>query len=552
MPRARPPFRALLIAAILVLALALGAIVYLVRTNSASRVGPSTGAESKQIGLARSKIKHVVFVLLENRTYDNIFGRFPGGAGATTAQVPGLGTVALRHAPLFDWHDIDHEYGNAVRAVDGGKMDGFARNPGGNLNGDLMAYQQYAQSDIPNFWSYASHFTLGDHMFSAMLGPTFPNHLYSVAAQSGGVVTNPQNNGGPGWGCDSSPGAYTLRLDSAGRLQKGGTCFTFPSMADVMQRIKVGWRYYAAFRPDAGYFFSTLDAIRSIRDTPLWGGHVKDQSSFEADARQGKLPAFSWVTPTYLDSSHPPFSICSGENWFVDKMNALMAGPDWSSTAVFLVWDDYGGFYDHVPPPVVDSYGYGPRVPLLVISPYARPGAIVHTTYDFESVLKTAEELFKLPSLTDRDRKARDLLDAFNFAQQPTSPLMLHARSCASGFSKAQFQRYVRGVLSQTLTATLHLSLAEIERRHATETLAQIAAQQGVSRASLIAAVRSAYFNLTNAAQILGYVTQAQENTAHPAYLRAFNMLLDAPPRAPLTMLGSEQDIASLPHGTPF
>jgi phospholipase C len=144
-----------------------------------------------QLSQARAKIKHVVFVLLENHSYDSIFGRFPGGDGATTASVAGKGTIDLLHAPAFGWHDIDHGPTNAAAAIDGGKMDGFAKNNGADLYGDQMAFEQFSQSDVPNFWRYAQQYALGDHMFSSAAGTTFPNHLFAVAAQTGGVVGNP-------------------------------------------------------------------------------------------------------------------------------------------------------------------------------------------------------------------------------------------------------------------------------------------------------------------------------------------------------------------------
>ncbi len=522
-------------------------------TSTPPRATPSPASLTSVVSVAQSKIKHIVFVILENHTYDNVFGRYPGSDGASKATIPGLGTIPLLHAPPFGWHDIDHEYPNAVQSVDNGKMDGFIKNNGANQNGDLMAFWQYAQSDVPNFWRYAQHFTLGDHMFSSMIGPTFPNHLYTVAAQSGGVVYNPQHDAAAGWGCDASPGTYTYQLQPSGKLAPTSTCFTFPTMADMMQKVKVSWDYYAAPPTDMGYYFSTLDDFRSIRDTSLWPAHIKDQRTFETDARQGMLPAFSWVTPTYLASSHPPFSLCSAENWFVSKMNALMAGPDWSSTVVFLVWDDYGGFYDHVAPPKVDQFGLGPRVPLLVISPYARPGSITHTTYAFESVLKTAEEIFTLPALTSRDKQAHDLLDTLDFAQKPIPPLPLHTRSCPAGFSKAQFAQYVPGALSQTVTATLHLNLAQIRQRHTTQTLAQIAAAQHVSTATLVAAVTASYADLTNAANTLGYLTHSQENADRARYTQRFIALLTAPPQTSLSsMFGTAQQMAALPRGTAF
>jgi phospholipase C len=502
---------------------------------------------------ARAKIKHIVFVILENHTYDSVFGRYPGGDGAATVRISAKATALPVRAPAFNWRDIDHEYGNTLAGVDGGKMDGFAKIPGANLNGDMMAFQQEDPSSIPNFWSYAQHYVLGDRMFSSVNGPTFPNHLYSVAAQSGGIVTNVQSSTALGAGCDSSPGAYTTRVDKTGKLVKGGTCFTFPTMADVMEKMKVPWTYYSAMQPDLGYLFSTLDAFKSVRETSLWDTRVKDETTFEKDARSGALPAFSWVTPPFLDSTHPPFSMCAGENWFVSKMNALMAGPDWSSTAVVLVWDDFGGFYDHVSPPKVDRVGLGPRVPMLVISPYARAGYISHTTYSFESVLKTAEEVFNMPPLTARDKQAHDLLDTLDFNQDPQPTLVQHPVPCASGFSKADYPRYIRGAFTQTVTSMLHLSVDQITHLHETESLAMIAARQHVTPAAMITQVKYAYYALSSAAQILGYITHHQEDTGRAAYLAQFSALLNAPPGTPLTsMFGSADDVAALPRGTAF
>ncbi len=557
----RPARRAL--AAIgLVIIVVIAAVVYERRSQGPQETQPIVvpettpqvqGTPSPQVAAAQGKIKHVVFVILENRTYDNMFGRFPGSDGTTTAVAGNKTGIPLLHAPLFGWHDIDHEYGNALKGVNGGKMNGFADNPGSNLNGDQSSFQQYDQSDIPNFWSYAQHFTLGDHMFSSMVGPTFPNHLFTVAAQSGGVVTNVQNNTANAWGCDSSPGSFVQVLGSDGKLTKEFPCFTFSTMADVMQRMNVPWTYYGAEKTDSGFLFSTLDAFGSIRDTSLWTQKVKDQSEFAADAKAGKLPAFSWITPTYLTSTHPPFSVCTGENWFVEKMNALMQGPDWDSTAVFLVWDDFGGYYDHVSPPKIDALGLGPRVPLLVISPYAKQGTVTHTTYDFESVLKTAEEIFKLPSLTDRDQNAEDILDAFDFSQKPAAPFILQPRACAPGFSKGQYPVLIKGAFSQTVTSALHLSLKKLQQLHTTMTLAEIAKRQHVTQNDLAIAVTWEYYALTTNAQFLGYITHAQEDASRKAYLKNFAATLKAPPSATLPpMFGSKQDIAALPHGVPF
>jgi phospholipase C len=520
---------------------------------STSGSGHPSRHTSPLITTAQSKIKHVVFVILENRSFDEVFGRFPGAAGTTTGSVPGGHTLPLLHAPPYSWHDIDHDYANATKSINGGKMDGFIDNNGANLNGDRMTFWQFDQGDIPNFWSYAQHFTLGDHMFSSVPAATFPNHLYTVAAQAKGIVTNPQNSSG-GWGCDSSTGAYTLALTGGNKLERLGTCFTWPNLADSLQAAHVSWDYYAAPVSDTGYLFSTLDAFRSIRETKLWTSNVLNQSSFAADAQAGRLPTFAWVTPTFTQSSHPPFSICSSEDWFVDKMNALMRGPDWNSTAVFLIWDDYGGFYDHMAPPKGQPYGVlGPRVPFLLISPYARSGYIDHTTYNFSSIMKTVEELTAVPPLNQYDRDARDLLGSFNFSRKPAPPLLLKTRECASGLSLADYHTYLPAAVEQTIATTLHLSRAQILNRHAHESLAQIAKDQKVSVAKLSANLRYAVTSLTFAVNVPHYLSSAAATDTVHHYLRLLTTLLAAKPGTDLTPLLDPSGLTvRLPHGSPF
>jgi phospholipase C len=496
---------------------------------------------------AHQKIKHVVFVLLENHSFDQVFGQFPGAAGTITATIAGRGTVSLGHAPLYYWHDIEHDYTDADHAIDNGKMDGFTDIVGANLNGDLMSFGQYVPSDIPNFWSYATHFTLGDHMYSSMSGGTFPNHLYSVAAQSDGIVTNP-SDWVHGWGCDSGKAAYTVKR-SGNKYGGGGTCFSFPTLADTMQQMGVSWSYYAAPYPDLGYLFSTLDAFKSIRETSLWDTQVKDQATFEADARAGRLPAFSWVTPPFKSSSHPPFSICAAEDWFVGKMNALMQGPDWDSTAVFLVWDDFGGFYDHLAPPSVDKFGLGLRVPFLIISPYARRGYVSHTTYSFESILKTFEEISALPPLTERDAQASDTLDSFDFTQQPALPLVLRQRGCPVGPSPKEFQGYLPGITAQAVEHALGLSVAQVRSLHRTLTLAQIAERQHVPVATLTKAMRDAVDNYWFSAQILGYATREHGRAMTRQYEAQVDAVVKAKPGSHLLpLIGRGTDVAALPH----
>jgi phospholipase C len=272
--------------------------------------------------------------------------------------------------------------------------------------------------------------------------------------------------------------------------------------------------------------------------TSLWTRRVKDERTFEADARAGRLPAFSWVTPTFRASSHPPFPICDAENWVVRKMNALVQGPDWSSTALILAWDDFGGYYDHMAPPRVDRYGLGVRVPLLVISPYAKRGYVSHTAYSFESVLKTFERLAALPPLTARDRTAHDLLDSFDFTQQPAPPLVLPAQPCHAIPSRTEMtRRYLPAALRQAVEHSLGLSLAAVQRRHARESLAAIARDQHVTPAALAGALRDAAGAFAFTEQILGQATRQQGQAMRADLFHQIDALLAAPPGAPLPLL---------------
>lgn len=380
----------------------------------------------------RRKIQHIVFIVKENRTFDNYFGKFPGAEGTTTGVIHTGEVIPLAHAPDRQPHDIGHSFQNAVTSINGGAMDSFDLIPNGR---DLTGYVQFDEEDIPNYFAYARYFSLADQMFSSLTGPSFPNHLYTVGAQSGGAINNPSSGGV--WGCDSPPGATVQVMDDQGTVTRVFPCFDFKTLADSLEDAGVSWRYYAPSQGQSGYIWSAFDAIDHIRNTPLWQEHVVPPSQFVLDAVNGNLPAVSWLVIGSGLSEHPPASACAGENWTVDQLNAVMQGPDWGSTAVFLTWDDFGGFYDHVPPPMVDNFGFGPRVPLIVISPYAKPGHISHTVYEFSSLLKFAELRFRLPPLTERDALANDLLDSFNFRQDPLPPLILEHRACPTGAATA-------------------------------------------------------------------------------------------------------------------
>ena len=390
------------------------------------------------VSALRSRIQHIVFIIKENRTFDHYFGTFPGADGVTSGPISTGDRVPLRHAQDRMPHDIGHEWNDAHTAMHGGRMDRFDLVASAITENEILSMTQFLDADIPSYWSYAEHFALGDHMFSSLAGASFPNHLYTIAAQAGGAITNADS---PRWGCDADEAADVEVMDAHGNKARRYPCFDFPTVADSLERAGISWRYYAPVEGQAGYIWSSLDAIRHIRLTPLWNQRVLPFGTFVADAQSGALPAVSWLVPDFADSEHPTVgrfagtsqsvSVCVGENWTVEQVNAIMQGPDWPTTAIVITWDDFGGFYDHVPPPAADQFGYGPRVPLIVISPYAKEGFVSHTVYEFASVLRLIETRFNLAPLTTRDAIANSLLDLFDFSKAPAPPLIRPLRTCS-------------------------------------------------------------------------------------------------------------------------
>jgi phospholipase C len=408
--------------------------------------GSSSNPTTVTPGTPNAAIKHIVFFIKENRTFDNYFGTYPGANGATTATDSTGQVVPLRHQ-ADQIPDIDHSSQGAKAAWDNGKMDKFdllhssvKKGSGASAPYTNNSLTQLYQSNIPDYWTYAQNFVLGDNMFSSLMGPSFPNHLYTIAAQSGGVVNNPKTDGNIGtlgkaslgWGCDVAH--QTVQVENgSGAVSNQEACFNFQTLADELDAKHYSWRYYAPPSGTGGYIWSTFNAIKHIRYGPDWK-FVVPTEQFMTDAASGNLPTVSWVVTPAQYSEHPPASVCVGENWTVRMLNSLMQGPNWSSTAVFLTWDDFGGFYDHVPPQQIDNYGLGFRVPLLVISPYAKKGFIDHTQFEYSSMLRFAEDELGLPNLTNRDKAANDMMDAFDFSQNALPPLVLKQRPCKVAF----------------------------------------------------------------------------------------------------------------------
>ena len=428
------------------------ALVGLTEAASAQVNRPSKPSKPKDITV----IQHIIFIVKENRSFDNYFGLYPGANGATRGTTSTGQVLPLRHTP-DEVVDIDHEWNAALTAVDNGKMDRFDLIPLGDVNGQYLAYSQLYPSDIPNYYKYAQNFVLADNMFSSVHGDSFENHLYIIAAQAGGMIT--QKKGAPSsntWGCDANPDFLLQTLDETdGVISEIFPCVDFQTVADSLDNAGLSWKYYAPSEGQDGYVYSTYDEINHIRNTSLWTEHVVPDTQFMADAASGNLPAVSWLV-TGPANEHPPASSCAGENWTVQQINSVMNGPDWSTAAVFLTWDDFGGFYDHVAPQPMDVYGLGPRVPLLIISPYARAGYISHTQYEFASVLKFIEDRYNLPALTLRDANANSTTDSFNFSQPPISPLILQPQTCPlQGASNIYFGGQTVGTASLPYALTL-------------------------------------------------------------------------------------------------
>jgi phospholipase C len=400
----------------------------------------------EKVTQAREKVEHIVFLIKENRTFDHMFGRFPGVDGATFGHTCDGTRVPLRRASDTS-PGSDHSFAGGLVAVNGGRMNCFDETRGGE---ELQSYVQLHEDQIPNYWAYARRFVLADRFFSSIYGPTGLEHLWTFAAQSARFVDHvrPEQLGRDQREFCDDPDERAWRFrrlspreeDTAYRLEEepdvielarrfwreSWPCVDVKVLPDLLESRGISWRYYKG----TNAWVDPLRWIKHVRNGPMWQRQV-DEERFIDDVRADRLPAVSWLVPDYHLSEHPPDSMCEGENWTVGVLNELMRSPAWQNTIVILTWDDFGGFYDHVPPPHVDLYGFGPRVPALIISPWAKPGHVEHRTLEFASVLKLIEVIHGLPPLGPRDRRANHMLDAFDFDQEPLEPLILEPRDCS-------------------------------------------------------------------------------------------------------------------------
>ncbi len=386
----------------------------------------------------RGPIKRVIYVQLENRSFNNLFGKFPGALGTTVGVADGAEKPLI---PCPDWlpGDLAHNREAHQLCVNRGEMDGFGR---GRYGSDY-AYSLFDEHQIPNYWLWAREYALSDHFFASAGGPSYPNHLFFIAGTSGGVVDNPGHievgrleNGRPfkSWGCDAAGDeAFVWAYNEDGSRDGHDTCFSFRTVGEELASAGVDWAYYSSPPGQVGYLWNAYSAIEQVFHSDMWHENVRPVDRLIQDINADRLPSVTWVTPRWELSDHPPFSTGHAHNWITQVVNAVMLTPMWVHTTIFLTWDEWGGFYDPVVPPTVDRVGLGIRVPLLTISPYTRRGLLDDEVGEFSSPLRFISDNWGLPYLSDRIRRTHGFEHVFDFSGGPRDPVLGSRKAPAYG-----------------------------------------------------------------------------------------------------------------------
>jgi phospholipase C len=379
----------------------------------------------------------------ENRSVDNLFQGFPGAAVQSYGHTSTGLRVALQPVPIGVQWDVDHRSVAYYSACDGQgsipgtncKMDGFDRelvtcginSPCPNQH---PQYSYAPASETKPYVAMARQYVLADKMFASNFdGSSFVSHQYIIAAQANATIDYP--NLGT-WGCDGGPTDTIWTITQQRALDsKVRVCFNNQTLGDELDAAGLTWKYYTSkISYGQGGIWSAYQAIKHIRYGTDWKANViTPQTRFFKDVSNGKLPAVSWVTPTCKNSDHAACDTNDGPHWVASLVNAVGTSQYWNSTAIFVMWDDYGGWYDHVAPPFVDYDGLGIRVPLIVISPYAKQGYVSHVQYEHGSILKFVEDQFGLSRLSASDQRANSPEgDCFDFSQSPRTFVPIPSR----------------------------------------------------------------------------------------------------------------------------
>ncbi len=374
-------------------------------------------------------IRHVVIVFQENRTPDYLFQGLPGADISKTAIDSQGQPVRLRPVSLAAGYDLAHGHDSFVSDYDDGKMDGFDRGLPQKIH--LRPFGYAPLSEVKPYHDMATQYVFGDHMFESNEGPSFPAHLYIISGRATDaalapyyVAANPRvgdtKQGAPG-GCDA-PRTTTVETIDPQSGSAGPTpfpCFDPLVLSDLLDRKGVSWRYYQ--QTDGAGLWHAYDAVRHVRNGHDYANVVWPSTTVLTDIAQGRLADLSWIMPGDTWSDHAgKHGTAKGPSWVAAIVNAIGQSAYWKDTAIFVTWDDWGGWYDHVAPPIDNYYELGLRVPLIVIAPYARRGYVSKKQHEFASILAFTEETFGIPkgSLHGSDERADDLTDAFDFTQK--------------------------------------------------------------------------------------------------------------------------------------
>ncbi len=402
-------------------------------TRTAGEVGLPPLAAPAAGNPVHKYIKHVVVIIQENRSFENFFAGYPGANAPMTGSAGGQ-TIALQ--PItFKGPDIRHDWAASIADWDNGNMDGFYQF-GSSKYGQDVAYSYVEQSLIQPYWNMANQYILADAMYPTEFGGSFTAHLTLVAGTDDLNPTKAEvdiPDGPPPQDCDSSHGVKSSYVtpDRVVHGNKGPfPCFDqWKTMAQTLDHAGVSWKYYATQLVGAG-MWEPFEAIKYVRDGPDWNKNIiVPQTQILTDPGNKQLASVTWVSPSVQDSDHPEAQSDQGPSWVSSVVNAVGQSSYWKSTAIVVLWDDWGGWYDNAPPPQPDFRGLGIRVPCLIISPYAREGQssqgyVSHTQYEYGSILKFIEEAFNLPYLGSTangytDRRATSIDDSFDFTQKP-------------------------------------------------------------------------------------------------------------------------------------
>jgi phospholipase C len=380
------------------------------------------------------KIKHVVIILQENRSFDDLFQSYPGADTQPYGFDSNGNKITLQPVPLEASYDINHDITTWLTAYDNGKMDGFNLEPNGcGKDCTDPQYGYVPQSETTTYFAMAKQYVLADRMFTSQIDDSFISHQYIISGQANDTAYFPSS----AWGCDGGAQDTIPTLEQNRQFGPSiQVCWDVTTLGDELDAVHKPWRFYASQQNLDGGIWSAYQAIHHIFYGKDWAKDVLyPQKRILTDVGDGKLAAVTWVTPTCATSDHSSCGSNEGPAWVASIVNAIGKSDFWKSTAIFVMWDEWGGWYDHVVPPQVDFDGLGFRVPLLIISPYAKQGYVTHVQYEHGSLLRFAEDQFGLAQMAASDARANDpATDAFDFTQKPRPFVPFKAKYSARHF----------------------------------------------------------------------------------------------------------------------